>query len=137
MMDYAAILRGRASQTSSYNFRQDLLEAAHHIAKIEGTNRQLVGALKLIECVDQGAGGNLHPMEMANSAMRQARSALLEYEQRLKKAAMYDIVPTSFENGRAEWAVKNLRTGKLEVAGCRTVIEAQEKLDKILKPTDG
>jgi len=81
MMDYAAILRGRASQTSSYNFRQDLLESAKHIQKIETTNRKLVKVLKLIECVDQGAGGNLRPMEMANSAMRQARSALLEYEQ--------------------------------------------------------
>ena len=80
-MDYAAVLIGRASQTSSYNFRQDLLESAKHIQKIETTNRKLVKVLKLIECVDQGAGGNLRPVEMANSAMRQARSALLEYEQ--------------------------------------------------------
>lgn len=50
--------------------------AAERIKAVTAERDRLKAALRLIAVVDQGCGGNLTPMEMAQSAMRQARNAL-------------------------------------------------------------
>ena len=55
------------------------------IAELKDRLAELRMRLHLISIVEQGCGGSLTPVEMANSAMQQAKQALLYDDQLVKE----------------------------------------------------